>query len=176
MRKKRLVIISCLAILIVLLVIGNLILVNKNEEKEVSYLSKQEVLDNYNNYLKDSGLLTKSLSDVQIRKEEEKEIYELAKDCYFVMSSDSDSIEKVYLYMKKENKKQEAYLEGMIEAVQPELLEKKKDSLLEQMTASDKNANELGVLEDFTKDGYQYMTIEKENGTMINYFIYFDEI
>lgn len=175
MRKKRLVIISCLAILIVLLVIGNIILKTRKKEP-ITYLSKQEILKNYETYLQKHDLLTKSLKEVQTDKSEEKEIYELANDCYFVMSFHSNSIEKVYLYMKKENRNQKIYLEGMIDAVQPELSIKRKEEILNQMLASNKKANELGVLEDFTKDGYQYMTIEKENATMINYFIYFDEI
>lgn len=175
MRKKRLVIISCLAILIVVLIIGNMILATRRKEV-IAYLTKQEILKNYEVYLQEQHLLTKSLKEVQTHKSEEKEIYELANDCYFVMSFHNNSIEKVYLYMKKENRKQETYLEGMIDAVQPKLSMKKKEAVLNQMLAHDEKASELGVLEDFTKYGYQYMTIEKENGTMINYFIYFDEI
>lgn len=176
MKKKRGIIISFLAVIIVILLIANLLLEQNNKNEKVNYATKKEIIKNYNQYLKEHQLITKSLKESLIKSTKEKEVYQLEENCYFVIGLDSKKkqIEKVYLYIKKDNKRMEEYLYGMVEATLKNKSKKEIKSLVSKMMEN-KKANELEIRVDFKKDGYQYMTVQKENGAVFNYFIYYDK-
>ena len=170
MKKKiSIIIIGFLIIFATSFTILNLVDTKKNH---VQHLTKQQILNNYESYLKENNLISDSL--LLVRKTDEKEVYELTNDCYFVIGFSKNNVEKVYLYLKKGEKNESKYLEGMIYSINPNMQEKKRDEIMTRMMKNEK-ADELGIMADFKIGNYQYLTLEKENGDAINYFIYYDD-
>lgn len=170
MNKGKKIILLILSLIIIGLIIG-IVVVNNSSKLKIRLITEKEFIDNFNK-------LNKNNQDVYpmseyIHKEEEKKDTYLFEDKYYLIIGKRDNyLEKVYLYTEKKNKYAD-YLLTMIKSFNSKLNDKEAKEIYDKMTdIKNKKADEVGLLVNFTKDGYNYITMEKGNGKDISFFIY----
>lgn len=168
MSKGKKITLLILGLIIIALIIGIIIVNNKPKLKIVT---EKEFVGNYNEINKNNQSIY-PLKEHVYKKESKKDTYLFDDKVYLVIGRKNKQFEKVYLYTSKDYDYRD-YLLNMIKSINPNLNEKESLKIFDKMVDIDnKKADELGLLINFEKDGYNYITMEKENGKDISFFIY----
>ncbi len=177
MTKKRIGILVVLGIIILSLVILNL-LPSKQVEKEELTLERF-----YNRYQKEMKQVDKTMlldTKYQTKKEDKKLVYHFENDCYLVISYNQEKhVEKVYFHVLKENYKKSDFqkrLSVLVKSMNPNLSEDGIQEIVSSLQEIEgKKADEVGLLVQFEQEQREYITMEKENGKALEFFVYLEK-
>lgn len=173
MKKKRMIILGILGVIIVILIVGIIWL---DKKKEVSVITISEFQDHFTKLSKQNKIIFSFEKDCQ-RKDNKKYICQFEDDFYMGLSYNKDKqVEKAYYYVINDENhisKVEQYLSMLVTVMNPKLTKDKIDKIVKKLTNIEgKKADELGFLVEFKEDGNSYMTLEKEDGKYLSFFIY----
>lgn len=182
MSKKRKIILIILAILIFILIVLNIIF-NCNNDKNMSdvesTISLSSFQEKYNARMKqvDQKLL---LESEHLEKDEnKKQVYNFDNTYLVITYDDNKNIEKVYFHLSKETYNKEEWeekLQILVKSMNENLSQQDIEKIVQKMQDVDeKKADELGLIVQFEDQNREYLTMEKENGTIIEFFIYVEK-
>lgn len=175
MKKKRMIVLGILGIIIILL-LGGIIFLENNKNSPLITLSQFQ--ERFTRLSKQNNIGFAFDKDCH-KKDHEKYVCEFEDDFYMGISyNQNKTVQKVYYYVKNEEiylSKMEAYLPILIGTVNSKLSNKRINEIVQKLTdIENKKADELGFLVEFKEDSNSYMTLEKEDGRYISFFIYIE--
>lgn len=176
MKKKRMIVIGILGVIIIILIVGIMCL---NKKKEVSVITLSEFQDHFTKLSKQNKIAFSFEKDCQL-KDNEKYICQFADDFYMGLSYNKDKqVAKAYYYVPNDKdhiSKMNQYLTMLVTVMNPNLTKDKTDDIVKKLTnITGKKADEVGFLVEFQESGNSYMTLEKEDGKYLSFFIYKEE-
>lgn len=171
MKNKKIMIVVSLIIVIVLLCIG-IWVTNQHytELKLDQFITQFERLSKQDDKIYPLKKYTKEQTDGKVT-------YEFQDGFYMRVSYDTNQIvEKAYYSIKRDGNELELmrkYLPILIATMNPKLSNQEIENIVKRLTdITGQKADEFGFLVEFEEQGSSYMTLEKENGTYLSFFIY----
>lgn len=179
MKKYQKIILIILGLIIVLLIGLTCFYPRKKDTSVDPKISLKTFQENYEKNMKSVDENMVPLEQYFQKDEKNKQVYHF-KNCYLVIGyNEEKQVEKVYVHIPKEDYKKEEWTSKLMVLVQSmkETLTKEdaKKIVLKMQEVENKESDEVGMLVQFSEDNREYITMEKENKTMLEFFIYVED-